>query len=205
MKDERIENTETKENKTTKIKHTHTYYIFYYLHWLLCVFFYCSFIQMYNLQRNSWFNLNTYCSYRNTAFKNIHYWNKVINLKLGQVLSFTTEIIYKVPWVVGWFFPPPQFMNNVQILENDTLGPKMQLPAHRLLVTLLVTQHGPRGWQRDTGSLGGQRLCGAAAKGQGDIAKHKIPTYRQRNPALHKQVQHKATSLNRVWENQVVF
>lgn len=99
---------ETKENKTTKIiKHTHTYYIFYYLHWLLCVFFYCSFIQMYTLQRNSWFNLNTYCSYRNTAFKNIHYWNKVINLKLGPVLSFTTEIIYNVPWIVGWVFFPP--------------------------------------------------------------------------------------------------
>lgn len=54
------------------------YYIFCYLRCLLCVFFYRSFIQIYTWQRNSGFNLKTYCSYRNKAFK--IYQNKVIDV-----------------------------------------------------------------------------------------------------------------------------
>lgn len=56
-------------------------------------------------------------------------------MKLGPVLSVTTEKIIHTKFC-GVF---SQFMNNVRILENDTLGPRTQLPAHRLLVTLLVT------------------------------------------------------------------
>lgn len=57
-------------------------------------------------------------------------------MKLGPVLSFTIEKIIYMNFCEVF---SPQFMNNVQILENDALGPRTQLLAQRLLVTLLVT------------------------------------------------------------------
>lgn len=72
-------------------------------------------------------------------------------MKLGPVLFFTKEkdiYVFLYTYTLlhiyrfGWFIPPqhpPEFMNNVQILENDTMT--LWDSAHRLLVTL----HGPEG------------------------------------------------------------
>lgn len=58
-------------------------------------------------------------------------------MKLGPVFSFTTEKILNIYTHRGpSFFFLLQFTSNIQILENDTLGPRTKLPAHRLLGTL---------------------------------------------------------------------
>lgn len=97
-------------------------------------------------------------------------------MKLGPVLFFTKEkdiyifyffliiYIYFYIYMFGWFIlpqHPPEFMNNVQILENDTMT--LWDSAHRLLVIL----HGPEGWRWDTRFMECQWLWSDSYRPQG--------------------------------------